>query len=137
MLYLKKTLDQNYAFASKIFKYGLTGTLGMGIDFFMTWSLINMFSCNRFIANSFGFILASITNYLVNRVWTFKGTVSKGGKGFATFFLIGLIGLGINYLSMLILVKNGPADFYICKFVAIGIVFFWNFLANYLVTFRD
>ena len=52
---------------------------------------------------------------------------------FGTFFIISLIGLGINNLVLYILEKK--MNFYLAKLFAIGVTMIWNFSANYFITF--
>lgn len=54
------------------------------------------------------------------------------------FLLIAAIGLGLNSLIIWMLnEKFLTLDFYLAKLIAIGVVFFWNFLMNNFFNFKQ
>lgn len=120
----------------KIVKFGLTGLLGMVIDFGATWFFKEKVKINKYMANAIGFTLAVCNNYLINRIWTFGSNNEAWGIEFSKFIAVSLIGLGLNtaIIYMFHQRKNG-VNFYVAKCFAILIVFVWNFLANSFYTF--
>jgi putative flippase GtrA len=119
-----------------LIKFGITGASGLVIDFALTWLFKDEFHFNKFIANAIGFTAAVVSNYLINRNWTFKASKSKAAPQFTAFVTVSLIGLLLNS-SIIFLLNNMMAlNFYISKAVAILIVFFWNFGANYFFVFK-
>jgi len=124
-------------FILKFLKFCTIGFSGMVIDFGTTWLLKEKIKINKYIANSCGFILAASSNYLWNRVWTFKSHNSNIGTEYVSFFAISLIGLGLNNLIIWILSDKMKWNFYLSKVIAIGIVTLWNFGMNFLFTFHQ
>ena len=118
----------------KFFKFGLVGFSGLIIDFSLTYILKEKFKTNRFLANSVGFVIAASSNYLLNRIWTFESHNSKIAIEFSSFFLISILGLLLNNTILYFLEKR--MNFYLAKIFAIGITTFWNFFANYYITFN-
>ena len=80
--------------------------------------------------------IAATSNYFLNRVWTFQSKNPEIAVEFTEFFIISLIGLGLNTLLLWILVSKFKMNFYFAKVFAIGLVTIWNFLANLLITFN-
>lgn len=119
----------------KIFKFGIVGVTGMVIDFGTTWVAREKLKWNQYIANSCGFSLAVINNYIINRLWTFESTQAWLPE-FGRFALFSLIGLGLNNLLLYIFHEKAKLNFYFAKALAILCVFVWNFLANWLFNFR-
>ncbi|WP_231492173.1 GtrA family protein [Pedobacter sp. Leaf170] len=121
----------------RIVKFGLTGLLGMAIDFGATWLCKEKLKINKYIANAVGFSLAVTNNYLINRIWTFQSTNTHWGTEFFKFLAVSLFGLVLNTVIIYFFHqrKNG-INFYLAKFFAIVLVFIWNFLANMLFTFK-
>jgi putative flippase GtrA len=117
----------------KFLKFIIVGFTGMVVDFSLTILLKEKLKIHRYIANSTGFILAASSNYLFNRLWTFESNNPKILVEYSTFFIISLIGLGINNLVIFLLEKK--LKFYFAKFVAIMVTSVWNFLANYYLNF--
>ena len=84
-----------------------------------------------------GFVTAATSNYILNRVWTFKSHEDNIPLEFFSFFTVSVIGLLINNLIIYFLTEKMNVKFYTAKLIAIGVVVIWNFFANYLVTFRS
>jgi putative flippase GtrA len=121
----------------RILKFGVTGLLGMAIDFGVTWLCKEKIKINKYVANALGFIFAVTNNYLINRIWTFQSTNIHWGTEFSKFIVVSIIGLALNTVIIYLFHqrKNGT-NFYVAKFFAIAIVFIWNFIANLMFTFR-
>lgn len=117
-------------------KFGLVGLFGLGIDFLFTWIFKEKLHYNKFIANSIGFIIAVINNYFLNRIWTFSSQNPQIIIQFISFLGISAIGLGLNTLFLFIFHEKLNLNFYLSKFLAIGMVFIWNFSANLIFTFN-
>ena len=120
---------------STIFKYGLVGVMGMGLDFFITWLCKEQIKLNKYFSNSMGFIAAVINNFLLNRYWTFSQTHVDALPQFSKFAIIAIGGLVINNSLLYVLINRSKLNFYYCKLFVIGIVFFWNFFMNQFFTF--
>jgi putative flippase GtrA len=117
----------------KFFKFIIVGFSGMVVDFSITFLLKEKLRVNRYISNSAGFTIAASTNYLFNRFWTFQSNNPRVFLEFGTFFLISLIGLGINNLFLWLFERK--VRFYYAKFLAIMVTSLWNFSANYFLNF--
>jgi putative flippase GtrA len=120
----------------KFLKFCVVGFSGMIIDFGTTWLLKEKVKVNKYVANSSGFILASSSNYLLNRVWTFNSQDPQIATQYLYFLLISLIGLGISNLAIYILNGRMKCNFYLSKIIAIVVVSLWNFLMNFFYTFN-
>jgi putative flippase GtrA len=125
-----------YFFSSQLIKFALVGITGMGLDFGTTWLLKEKVKINKFIANASGFSIAVVNNFILNKYWTFDNQNPIATEQFIKFLVISIVGLGINSLLLFILLKKIKGNFYLVKLVVIGLVFFWNFSANYLYTFK-
>jgi putative flippase GtrA len=119
----------------KFLKFGIVGFSGLILDFGVTYLAKDVWKWNKYIANSMGFILASISNYYLNRIWTFHSADPEIGWQFSKFLFVALVGLLINNGIVYLLTERFRINFYIAKFGAIVIVFFWNFFVNYIYTF--
>lgn len=120
----------------KFLKFCVVGFSGMLIDFGTTWLLKEKARVNKYIANSTGFILAATSNYIWNRIWTFESSNSEIAVEYFSFILISVAGLGINNFVIYILNDRLKLNFYLSKLLAIGVVTVWNFVMNFVITFR-
>jgi putative flippase GtrA len=125
-----------YFFSSQLLKFALVGITGMGLDFGTTWLLKEKIKINKFVANACGFSIAVVNNFILNKYWTFDNQNPIATEQFVKFLVISIVGLGINSLLLFILLKKIKGNFYLVKLAVIGLVFFWNFSANYLYTFK-
>ncbi len=123
-------------FFLKFLKFCAVGFSGMLIDFGTTWLLKEKAKVNKYIANSTGFILAATSNYIWNRLWTFQSANDEIAVEYFSFILISVAGLGINNFVIYLLNDRLKINFYLSKLLAIGVVTVWNFLMNFLITFR-
>ena len=121
----------------KFIKYCAVGFSGVVVDFLITWLLKEKLRLNKYIANTAGFVSAASSNYILNRIWTFESDNPQIAVEYLSFFIISLIGLGLNNLIIWFCADKMKWNFYVSKLVAIGVVTFWNFVLNYLFTFSD
>jgi putative flippase GtrA len=125
----------NKEFLIKFLKFGVVGFSGIFVDFGVTYLLKEKLKIHKYIANSLGFIVATISNYLLNRYWTFSNGNGARLEQFGKFFGIALVGLVFNNLIIYALNDKLKMNFYLSKVFAIAVVSLWNFFANYLYTF--
>ena len=125
----------NEAFILKFIKFCMVGFSGVFVDFGITFICKEYIKIQKYVSNSIGFATAATTNYMMNRMWTFHSHNPQIGLEFSRFFLIALIGLGINLLIIWALTGKFKINFYVSKLVATLLVTFWNFLINAYFTF--
>lgn len=124
-------------------KFGLVGFSGAVVDLGVYNILWIFLGWNIYLSRSISFILAATDTYIFNRVWTFRNFNKNIVKQYSRFFFISSVGLLLNLLIMRILA--GPASGLESDFLrknvpvlaAIVIVFFWNYTANKLWTFKN
>lgn len=121
----------------KFLKFGVVGTTGLFVDFGITYLCKEKLKWNKFVANSCGFSMAVINNYLLNRFWTFNSSNTQWQAEFGKFVLFSLVGLGLNNLLLYLFHNKLHIKFYVSKGMATVCVFVWNFLSNYFFTFRS
>lgn len=120
----------------KFLKFLLVGFSGMILDFSMTYFIKERLLLNKYFANSMGFSIAAISNFILNKYYTFNSTNPEFLQEFYWFIAISIISLfiyngvlwfGINKLNM---------KFYFSKMLGIFFITFWNFFAHLLITFQ-
>jgi putative flippase GtrA len=121
---------------AQFIKFCVVGASGTIIDFGLTYIFKEKLRVNKYISNSIGFISAATSNYILNRIWSFENHNPAIGQQYMLFMAISLLGLGINNGVIFLLTKKFHLNFYLSKVVATGVVTLWNFVMNYLFTFR-
>jgi len=119
----------------KFLKFGTVGFSGVFVNFGVTWFFKEVCKLNKYVSNIIGFVVAATTNYLLNRWWTFQSTNTQVGTEYAKYFLVSVIGLGIDTLTVYLLNGKLKWNFYLSKVFAIGAATLWNFFGNLLFTF--
>lgn len=141
----------------RFFRFALVGSLGAAIDFgvfnLLTTALV-YFRENAVFAQGISFILAVLSNFTWNRVWTYPDSRSKPlAHQWFQFLVVSLIGLTIRtpvfiWLEEVLirffsgwLPKNFVSPIFIAHNVSlavvIGLVMLWNFTANRYWTYND
>lgn len=128
-------IEFNKAFIFKFLKFGVVGFSGLVVDFSITYLCKEKLKIHKYIANSLGFAVATATNYLLNRYWTFNSHNPASLIQFGKFFVVSLVGLALSNALIYLLNDKLKWNFYLAKACAIVIVSLWNFFANYLYTF--
>jgi len=119
----------------KFVKFGTVGFSGLAVDFGITWLCKEKLRIHRYVSSSLGFLVATGTNYVLNRYWTFHDQDPEYILQFGKFFLIATVGLALSNTIIYLLSERLKWNFYLAKACAVVIVSFWNFFANYLYTF--
>lgn len=128
-------LEQYSVLLFKMLKFGVVGGSGVVIDFLVTWICKEKLRIEKYFSNAIGFALASSSNYVLNRIWTFQSNNPEVAREYYTFMIISIVGLGINTLFLWLFISKFKTKFYVSKLFAIAITTIWNFLANLLITF--
>ena len=122
-------------FLLKFIKFSMVGFSGVFVDFGFTYLCKEIIRIPKYVSNAIGFTIAATTNYFLNRIWTFQSHNPHVAMEFSRFFVIALIGLGINSLILWFLVSKFKLNFYFSKLMATLVVTLWNFLINAYFTF--
>ena len=125
----------NNDFLWKFLKFGVVGFSGVFVDFGVTWLCREKLRLNQYVANSIGFMCAVVSNYTLNRIWTFESQDPAVATQFSKFLLASLIGLALNNGIIYLLNERLKVNFYVAKLIATAVVTGWNFWANYTFTF--
>lgn len=114
----------------------------MVVHFGVLFLCKEVLSINPYVANTIGFITAATTNYILNRIWTFRSHEKQVGVEYLKFILVSVVGLGINNGTLWLTGRLLPSwnddwRFYILWIVAVGVTTLWNFFGNLIFTFRQ
>jgi len=123
------------AFFLKFLKFGAVGLSGVFVNFGVTYICKEWLKWNKYLSNILGFIVAASTNYLLNRIWTFESNNPQIGVEYVKYFVIALVGLGIDTFTVWLLNSKFKWNFYLSKIFAVGASTLWNFFGNLMFTF--
>jgi len=139
----------------RFIKFGLVGAFGAVIDFGIFNLLIHSFYVQPLHASIVSFICAVMSNFLLNRYWTYPDSRTKHFRHqFIQFSIVSLVGLGIRSalfgpienILVSFAEKSIPDSFFLepetigynlTLALLILIVMFWNFFVNRFWTYND
>lgn len=102
-----------------------------------------VFNTPYLLATIIAFVIATIVNWILGRIFTFKESAytEHRTREFILVFLVSSIGLGFNLLLMYIFVSIFHMDSNLLKTVskalATGIVFIWNFFSRKMWIYKE
>jgi putative flippase GtrA len=125
-------------------KFALVGVSGFIVDFAILNFLLFRTHMAPGLANACSFTVAVSNTFVWNRLWTFPESRQRPlGIQILQFFLVNLVGLGINTLTFLgsyaLLwrhLAHTTLGYNLAKMTASCVALFWNFGANRLWTWR-
>lgn len=137
--------------AERFLKFAVVGTIGFIVDFGLLFVLKELVGLeSTVLANTISFCAAVVSNFTLNRFWTYPDSRSKRLRAqLSQFTLVSIVGLLINDLIVhflehpfqLLLDSSFtflPVAGYIpAKIVATIVVLFWNFFINRHWTYND
>lgn len=139
---------------TRFLKFATVGAIGSVIDIVIMNLLTHLFSLRLVYAGTISLVCAIISNFILNRYWTYPDSRSRHFfHQLSMFFLVNLIGIAfrvpmlhfieplmegafesmahLSHDSAVILAKNATLAF------AIGVVMIWNFFINRYWTYND
>jgi putative flippase GtrA len=136
--------------AERFFKFLVVGTIGFIVDFGILTLLVEVFGLIPVVANTFSFSAAVLSNFTLNRYWTYPDSRSKRRRvQLLQFAVVSVIGLIINNTILVVTqtpfqrlleMIHAPENIrgYIpAKMLATIVVLFWNFFVNRYWTYGD
>lgn len=138
----------------RFLKFATVGALGALIDFGVMNLMTHLFSLRLVYAGSISFVCAVVSNFTLNRYWTYPDSRSRHFlHQLGMFFLVNAIGIGfripiLHYVEppMAVVVEQVThvpevAAHLMAKNatlgLAIAIVLIWNFFINRYWTYND
>ena len=116
-------------------KFSISGLCGVIINFSLTYFLKDKLNLNKYFSNSFALSLALISNYFLNRLWTFQLDYQSVYYQFSKFLLVVVVSIFFNHIIVYINHKYFKINFYYSKLIAVILVFIWNFFMHSFFTF--
>lgn len=149
-LQAEQRLGMNSKEVERFLKFAVVGTIGFIIDFGLLTILKEVFGLHTAIANTLSFCAAVVSNFTLNRYWTYPDSRSKKlSAQLGQFLAVSVVGLLLNDVIVILLehpfqaildttLSFLPLSGYIpAKVVATIVVLFWNYFVNRRWTYND
>jgi len=139
--------------AKQFIKFGITGTVGAIVDF-STYNLLTrglgmtafytVLGLDVIVANNISVFLAIISNFVLNKYWTFRDKSDQVAKQWMGFFAFNAVTWVLNQILVAIFISRvaffdtffGAQEDNMAKVFAIGIILFINFFGSKFLIFK-
>jgi len=116
--------------------YSLIGFSGVALDFAVFAALFNIFQIGSLVANAISTTCGITNNFFLNRHLNFKKKDRLLWR-FASFYITGLVGLGVSSLILHTFHDHFGFNANIVKAVSIVVVVILQYGLNKTISFRD
>ena len=132
---MKQTIKHLYHKFRHLILYGIIGGFCATLDFGI-YTLLCHFAVLPYLwANVISIHCGIICSFLLNRTFNFK-VKDKTPQRFVSFYVVGLIGLGISELMLYLMVTIGNWNEVLCKLISVIVVALIQFVLNKYITFK-
>lgn len=121
---------------TQFLRFGLVGGLNTAIQYGVFIVLFRLAGVPMVAASAVGYVAGIVNSYFINRSWTFKMAGGKSTGEFAKFLCVNLLAMGMNLLTLKLLVAQVGISPELAQVGAIGSSLVVNFAGNKLWTFR-
>ena len=132
-----ETVVKGLPFATQVARFGVIGSCTVAFDFGLLYVLVNVAQLNYFLSAFVAFTTASTLNYLLSVQYVFLAGRFGRAHEFAIFMVTTVVGLGLNQLTMWVLVGIAGINYLLAKCASLTIVTCWNFLSKKRIVFLD
>ncbi len=119
----------------QLFKFGLVGGTGYVINLAAFTLFVNGMGVHHIAAAVLAFCVAVTNNFVLNRIWTFRGTEGHAGFQAARFLAVSVAALLINIAVLYLLADVAGLGDVSAQAIAVATAMPFNFLGNKLWTF--
>ena len=132
---MEKNLRILYSRFRNFILYGLIGGFCATLDFGI-YTLLCHFDIMPYLwANVISIHCGIICSFLLNRSINFK-VKDKAAQRFLSFYMVGLMGLGISECMLFLMVTQGEWNEIISKLISVVVVALVQFVLNKYITFK-
>ncbi len=117
-------------------KFGVVGVTGTLVNIAILYLLTEKAGIYYIISAIFSFIVAMSSNFILNKIWTFRENIKlEIGKKYFQFGLVSVSALLVNLLFLYIFTEIFGIYYILSQILAIGIALIINFIGNKIWTF--
>ena len=107
------------------------------VDFGFLYSLTEFAGVYYVFSAIISYSAGMVTNYSLNKLFTFRDEDRKIGRQFAKFVFVAIVGLGLNIGIIYALVEYATLHYLLARVISLFIVVFWSFSGHKHITFRE
>jgi len=120
----------------EFFKFAFVGGIGTIINVLLLYILTEKAGVYYLLSAIVSFLIAMTSNFILNKVWTFKENIRLNAKKkYFQFALVSIIALIVNLFFLYLFTEIFEIYYLISQVLAIGIALIINFFGNKIWTF--
>jgi putative flippase GtrA len=131
-------LIERYLPLDQFIKFCVVGGMGTLLNLFILYTSVEFLGLWYILGAAIAFIIVVTFNFTLNKFWTFKDKKKKKkivvGQ-YLKYIVIGGIGMGINILTLFILVEYVGIWYILAELLAIIVATLWNFEGSRYIVF--
>lgn len=117
-------------------RYAMVGALAFGIDTLSLYLLVEFAGLHYLLAATLAYLLGILCHYLVAIRWVFDvRRLPRWQHELAIYAAVGVAGLGLNVLTIGLLVEQAGLGYLPAKVMAGALIVFFNFAARKFLLF--
>lgn len=129
--------DKPASLINQMIRYSISGAIAFSVDMTLLFILTEYAGFNYLIAAVIAFTTGMLIVYFLSVSWVFpKRSFKSRQKEIWIFFLIGVIGLGLNEVIIWSFTEFAHYHYMISKLISTIIVYFWNFFNRKYLLFN-
>lgn len=123
---------------ARMLRYGAVGLIAFAIDFGVTAWLFRAMDAPLLVANTVGFLIANVANFLLGHWWVFRDRRDsrRWMRAYAATLAVSIVGLLLNDAMVWISVAVVDWPLLIGKVSATAVVMLFNFFARHHWVYR-
>ena len=136
---------------SRMIRFGIVGCIGIVVNLIVLAAILHNFHTRAWWASTIANFVATLHNYILNNLWTFRDRTRKGRgffRGCLLYFAVATMGIGLTTVAFIVF-KRVAADLMqsaivllpawvalLCQLAAILVGTSFNYLVNKTITWR-
>ena len=122
----------------KFVKYFIVGGIAAIVNLIIFFIFAKVMRYNYFVIGALAFIVATFVNYILSIKYVFKSGIRFGKhKELFWIYVVSIIGLIENEIILYLFASLLHIEIMISQIIAVGAVFFWNYIARNSFVFRS
>ncbi len=120
----------------QLFRYFVVSGLSLVIDFCTLFAFTSLLHIHYLVSSVLSYSIGLVINYFISVRWVFNTRkYADRRKEFALFVIIGLLGLGINTLTMWLFTSVLALYYLLARVISAAIGYTWKYVARRLIIF--
>jgi putative flippase GtrA len=120
----------------QLVRFSVVGASGYAVNLGVLALCVHVAAIDYHVGAALAWIVAGVSNFILNRHWTFNARSGRVHVQAARFLIVSLLALGINELALTLFVESGHLAAVVAQIPALALSTPFNFLGNKLWSFR-